>query len=288
MPAGCLPFWYADVLPDVLQIRVCNQPPLPRNLSPFSFCPVMSTTPGRLLLIPTPLYQPGEAQPWLLEADRQQVSQLTDFYVETPKVARRWLGQLGMARPIQELAIHPLPAPRDKGSRDRGSPHRTPEAWLAPLLAGRDAGLLSDAGCPGVADPGALLVAAAHARGIEVVPLVGPSSILLGLMASGLNGQQFAFHGYLPSQAEERTRSIARLAQRSKQQYETELLIETPYRNQAMAEALIAHLPEEARLCIATDLTGAGQSIRTHTVREWRRQPPEMPDRKPALFLFLA
>ena len=258
----------------------------------------MSTTPGRLLLIPTPLYQPGEAQPWLLEADRQQVSQLTDFYVETPKVARRWLGQLGMARPIQELAIHPLPAPRDKGARDKGprdrgphdmgAPHRNPEAWLAPLLAGRDAGLLSDAGCPGVADPGALLVEAAHGRGIEVVPLVGPSSILLGLMASGLNGQQFAFHGYLPSQAEERTRSIARLAQRSKQQHETELLIETPYRNQAMAEALITHLPEEARLCIATDLTGAGQSIRTHTVREWRRQPPEMPDRKPALFLFLA
>ena len=139
---------------------------------------------GRLLLVPTPLQQPEEClQPWLLEPDRQRVSALTDFLVETPKAARRWLGLLGMQQPIRDLQLRALP-----GKSEGKTPRLDARDWLAPALEGRDMGLLSDAGCPGVADPGALLVEAAHRLGIEVVPLVGPSSLLLGLMASGLNG----------------------------------------------------------------------------------------------------
>ncbi|MDO4682538.1 MAG: SAM-dependent methyltransferase [Lautropia sp.] len=240
--------------------------------------------PGRLYLIPTPLMQPDEVQgAWLLEADRQRLTGLTTFYVETPKTARRWLGKLGLDQPIQQLDLRPVPSAREG---KRVQPQDT--EWLAPLLAGQDAGLLSDAGCPGVADPGALLVAAAHRQGIEVYPLVGPSSILLGLMASGFNGQQFAFHGYLPTATDEREAAIDKLARRSASLHETQLLIETPYRNQAMAEALIRHLPDRARLCIATDLTGKDQRIQTRCVVDWRRRPPELPARKPALFLFQA
>ena len=243
--------------------------------------------PGRLLLIPTPLQQPEESGTWLLEADRARVAALAHFYVETPKTARRWLGVLGLERPMQELSLHVLPDRAGKG-KQAAPEARDPAQWLAPLLAGEDAGLLSDAGCPGVADPGGQLVAAAHAQGIEVIPLVGPSSLLLGLMASGLNGQRFAFQGYLPSQPEERGRAIVQLAQRSRSQRETQLLIETPYRNQAMAEALITHLPGDARLCIATDLTGPVQSVRTLPVSEGRKKLPELPPKRPAVFLFLA
>ena len=243
--------------------------------------------PGRLLLIPTPLQQPEESGTWLLEADRARVAALAHFYVETPKTARRWLGVLGLERPMQELSLHVLPDRAGKG-KQAAPEARDPAQWLVPLLAGEDAGLLSDAGCPGVADPGGQLVAAAHAQGIEVIPLVGPSSLLLGLMASGLNGQRFAFQGYLPSQPEERGRAIVQLAQRSRSQRETQLLIETPYRNQAMAEALITHLPGDARLCIATDLTGPAQSVRTLPVSQWRKILPELPPKRPAVFLFLA
>lgn len=234
---------------------------------------------GRLFLIPTPLQQAEESTPCLLEADRERIAGLTHFFVETPKTARRWLGKLGLANPLQALNLRPLP------TRDTQIDARD---WLAPLLAGQDAGLLSDAGCPGVADPGALLVEAAHALDIEVLPLVGPSSILLGLMGSGLNGQRFCFHGYLPTAADERAKAIEQLARRSAQDRETQILIETPYRNQAMAEALIRHLPPRARLCLATDLTGQAQRICTRRVSDWRKSPPEMPGKRPALFLFLA
>lgn len=239
---------------------------------------------GRLLLIPSPLTQDDAPRAWLCEPDRLRVAELTRFYVETPKTARRWLRHLGLATPLQALDVRALPAVAAKASD--AAPDWSP--WLAPLLAGADVGLLSDAGCPGIADPGAALVAAAHDAGVTVDPLIGPSSILLGLMGSGLDGQRFAFHGYLPVDRAERTHAIQALAERSAARRETQIAIETPYRNAAFADSLVQTLPSTARLCIAIDLGGPGQSIRTRRVSDWRRAPPMLDRRLPAVFLFLA
>src|SRR5690606_466398 len=155
----------------------------------------------------------------------------------------------------------------------------------APMAAGENVGLLSDAGCPGVADPGARLVAAAHDAGIEVQPLIGPSSLRLAIMASGLNGQRFAFQGYRPVGGGDRQQAIERLARRSAADSETIMIIATPSRNQAMADSLLEVLPPASRLCIAVDLTGASESVRCRTVAAWRRAPPSLPRKLPAVFL---
>ncbi len=234
--------------------------------------------PGTLYLIPTPLNQdPAGTPDWLAPAEAALLADVRRFAVETPKVARGWLGRLLPSVPVRLLDIRPLPAgePRAPGWED----------WLAPLRAGESVGLLSDAGCPGIADPGAALVGAAHDAGIPVRPLVGPSAILLLLMASGLQGQRFAFHGYLPVNPAERDEVIRDLAQRARQRDETQVLIETPYRNQAIADSLIAALPAEAILVIGADLTGANESITRRRVAQWRRQPPAL-GRVPASFLF--
>lgn len=233
---------------------------------------------GRLLLIPAPLEQHADPHPWLCEPDRLAVGSLRRFYVETPKTARLWLKVLPVTAPLQSLEIRTIP-PADTDADWR--------EWLAPMMAGETVGLLSDAGCPGVADPGANLVRAAHAAGIEVHPLIGPSSLLLGLMASGLNGQRFSFQGYLPVDRVERQQAIERLARRSASERETVLLIETPYRNQAMADSLIESLPGGCHLCIAVDLSGRSQSIACKPVGAWRKQPPTLPRKLPAVFLFL-
>jgi 16S rRNA (cytidine1402-2'-O)-methyltransferase len=233
---------------------------------------------GRLLLIPAPLEQTPQPRPWLCEPDRALAGSLSRFYVETPKTARVWLKALPTVQPLQSLQLRALP-PADA---------RTDWAeWLAPMTRGETVGLLSDAGCPGVADPGAQLVAAAHAAGIEVRPLIGPSSLLLALMASGLNGQRFSFQGYLPVDRAERRQALESLARRSAAERETVMLIETPYRNQAMADSLLEALPPSARLCIAVDLTGADESVRCRPVTAWRRAPPALPRKLPAVFLFL-
>jgi 16S rRNA (cytidine1402-2'-O)-methyltransferase len=234
--------------------------------------------PGRLLLIPAPLEQVPEPRPWLCEPDRLLASGLTRFYVETPKTARVWLKALPTTQPLQALQIRALPA--------ADAPTEWHD-WLAPMAQGESVGLLSDAGCPGVADPGARLVAAAHDAGLEVRPLIGPSSLLLALMASGLNGQRFTFQGYLPVDRAERRQAIETLARRSAADGETVMLIETPYRNQAMAETLMEALPASARLCIAMDLTGAAESVCCRPVAAWRRAPPVLPRKLPAVFLFL-
>ncbi|MGE0802650.1 MAG: SAM-dependent methyltransferase [Lautropia sp.] len=250
--------------------------------------------PGCLLLVPTPLAQPDEASQWLSEPDRRRVAALTRFYVETPKTARAWLQRVPLATPLAAVELRALPrdAEQPRNAGDGAGAGGTGSAgwddWLAPLRRGEDVGLLSDAGCPGIADPGAALVAAAHAAGIGVVPLVGPSSIVLGLMASGLEGQRFAFHGYLPVEAAARTQAIRLLAARSAERRETQIAIETPYRNGAFAAALLANLPPSARLCVASDLGGAAQSIRTRSVADWRRTPPELDPKRPAIFLFQA
>lgn len=234
--------------------------------------------PGTLYLIPTPLHQaPAEAADWLAPAEAARLAGLRRFAVETPKVARAWLARLLPTVPVRQLEIHPLP----------GADEPAPDwaRWLAPMLAGESMGLLSDAGCPGIADPGAALVGAAHAAGIPVRPVVGPSAIVLALMASGLQGQRFAFHGYLPVAPAQREQAIRDLARRAHERDETQILIETPYRNQALVDSLIATLPPDAVLVIAADLSGPDEQITRHRIDRWRRAPPRLP-RAPATLLF--
>jgi 16S rRNA (cytidine1402-2'-O)-methyltransferase len=158
---------------------------------------------------------------------------------------------------------------------------------LQPLREGRSLGLLSEAGCPAIADPGALLVEAAHREGFRVVPLVGPSAITLALMASGLEGQRFAFCGYLPRDPGERAKRIRELEARSRKEAETEIFIETPYRNDAMVSSLLEACSPTTRVCIAADLTLSSESVRTKPIADWRRAPPAI-GKRPAVFLLLA
>ena len=198
------------------------------------------------------------------------IRSLKDFVVENAKSARAFLGALGM--PVRELNIVAIDEPRD---------------LLAPLREGRPLGLLSEAGCPAIADPGAALVEAAHREGFRVVPLVGPSSITLALMASGLEGQRFAFCGYLPRDGAERSQRIKQLEQRSRRERETEIFIETPYRNDALFAALLEGCAAATRLCVAADLTLATESVHTRSVAEWRRARTAI-GKRPAVFLLLA
>ena len=204
---------------------------------------------------------------------------LTHWVVETPKAARAFLNSLGMPVPLAQLDMAPL--------------SRAPEAAelaaaLATLRNGGDIGLMSDAGCPGVADPGSVLVAAAHAAGIRVVPLVGPSAILLALMASGFNGQRFCFHGYLPVKPDARTEALRALEAQSKAGARTEIFIETPYRNVAMLAALADALKPSTTVCIAADLTLATEHIERATAREWKERDLTRFERRPAIFLLQA
>src|SRR5690606_31331329 len=194
--------------------------------------------------------------------------------------ARAHLKQLDYPHPLRETDIRELPA-------DGPSAAAALDALLAPALAGIDLGLMSDAGCPAVADPGARLVARAHALGIRVAPLVGPSSILLGLMGSGLNGQSFAFHGYLPVAESERDARIRALEEESRHLQRTQIFIETPYRNERMVDALLKHCRPQTRLCIACDLTTADEFLHTRTISGWRKAPPVKLAKRPALFLLL-
>ena len=198
---------------------------------------------------------------------------IRDFAVENAKSARAFLSALEMPCPLRELRITEIGTDA--------------HALLAPLRAGRPLGVISEAGCPGIADPGQALVAEAHRAGFRVVPLVGPSSLLLALMASGLEGQRFAFCGYLPREAAARTRRIRELERRSRTARETQIFIETPYRNDALLGALIEACAPDTRLCVAADLTLESELIVTRRVGEWRRVRPALL-RRPAVFLLLA
>ena len=241
----------------------------------------MSGTPGKpgtLYLIPTPLHQdPTGAADWLAPAEAARLAGIRRFAVETPKVARAWLARLLPTVAVRQLEIRPLPG-ADEAAPDWAG-------WLAPVLAGESMGLLSDAGCPGIADPGAALVGAAHAAGIPVRPVVGPSAIVLALMASGLQGQRFAFHGYLPVASAQREQAIRDLGRRAREHDETQILIETPYRNQALVDSLIATLPADAHLVIAVGLSGPDEQITRRRIDQWRHEPPTLP-RAPATLLF--
>ena len=238
-------------------------------------------TRGTLYLIPVAL---GEATPWsaFLPAQAQAIAAgLRRFVVETARAARAHLKQLDYPHPLRDTDIRELPA-------DGPGAAAALDALLAPALAGEDIGLMSDAGCPAVADPGARLVARAHALGIRVAPLVGPSSILLGLMGSGLNGQSFAFHGYLPVAEGERDAALRALEDESRKLGRTQIFIETPYRNERMLDALLKLLKPDTRLCIACDLNTANETLLTRSVRDWRKAGRPALARRPALFLLLA
>lgn len=230
---------------------------------------------GTLYLIPAPL---GEGDPaWVLPVGvQQQISRLNRFIVEHPKTARHFLKQLNLQRAIQTLKLEVL---------DEHTPLTELEILLAPLLAGEDVGLLSEAGCPAVADPGGVLVRLAHRRQIRVVPLVGPSAILLALMASGLNGQRFRFHGYLPVTPDARDKKILQLEKASTVADETQIFIETPYRNRKLLEVLVQQCHAETDLCVACNLTQPDELVLTQAVNEWRQG--NWPDlhKKPTVFL---
>lgn len=233
---------------------------------------------GSLYLIPTPLSD-AAAIATTAPSVSQLLARLEVFIVEKPKTARRFLGQFPLARPLAEMQWLVL---------DKLTPASAIDALLAPLLAGKDAGLLSEAGCPAVADPGAVLVRAAHGKGIKVVPLIGPSSILLALMASGLNGQRFRFHGYLPVQTEQRRNALRTLEESSLKHDETEIFIETPYRNLQLYADLLAVCAATSQLCVATDLTAASEQIELATIAERRRRPPPQIHRRPSIFVLAA
>lgn len=191
-----------------------------------------------------------------------------------------------LAHALQQIGIVELPRPPKGGHKTVAPPDLAP--LLAPLLAGHDLGLISEAGLPAVADPGAALVQAAHAAGIEVVALPGPSSLLLALAASGLNGQSFAFVGYLPVDAPARAARLRELEALSRKAQQTQLLIETPYRNGAMLDAMLANLQAGTRISVSCGLTAPGALTRTDTVARWRAQPSALPADRPAVFALLA
>jgi 16S rRNA (cytidine1402-2'-O)-methyltransferase len=233
---------------------------------------------GTLYLIPVPL-GPGAPADVLPPPVLQIVRTLDTYVAEHAKSARAFLKAAAHPLPLQQIAISEL----NEHTRDTDV-----AALLAPLLAGKDVGLISEAGCPAVADPGASLVALAQKEGIHVVPLIGPSSLLLALMASGLSGQNFAFHGYLPAKEDERKKRLKSLENESRQERRTQLFIETPYRNRQMFDAVVASCTPQTRLCIATDLSLLSESVRTKTIGEWKKGEAPDIDRRPTVFLLQA
>ncbi|MGY5850461.1 SAM-dependent methyltransferase [Salegentibacter sp. F14] len=229
---------------------------------------------GRLFLIPTTL---GNENPLevLPEKVKEVLDGLNDLIVENEKTARRHIKQLLPQKSQQALNLHSL----NKFTEPTALP-----GFLEACKAGRDMGLMSEAGCPGVADPGAEIVKIAHREGIRVVPLVGPSSILLAMMASGMNGQSFSFHGYLPIDKKARKQEIKFLERLSAEKNQAQLFIETPYRNNKMLEDLVQHLHPATRICVACDLTLASEFVITKTASEWRQTKTDL-HKRPAIFI---
>jgi 16S rRNA (cytidine1402-2'-O)-methyltransferase len=230
---------------------------------------------GSLYLIPVPIDQ-NSKEPVLLEKHQKIVRDLDYFIVENEKTARFYLSAFSLSKPIHQLNFEVL---------DKSLGQEEIKNFLVPLLKGFSVGLLSESGCPAVADPGAKIVALAHQNNIKVIPMTGPSSILLALMASGLNGQQFKFHGYLPSDKDERIKKIISIENESKKNNETQIFIETPYRNQHVFNDLIKTLKEQTKLCIGLDLTSDNEFILTKNIKDWKKEITKDLKNKPCIFL---
>lgn len=229
---------------------------------------------GSLWLIPSPISEsePLEVLPLSIKRTLERVSH---YAVENEKTARRFIKKALPSKDQSELVLTVL---------NKFTPEEQWMEMLEPCFQGRDLGLISEAGCPGVADPGSELVELAHRSGIRVRPMVGPSSIVMALMASGMNGQSFAFNGYLPIEKDERRRKIKEFERLSRSSGQTQIFIETPYRNQKLFLELLQQLAPDTRLCIAADLTGSGEFIKTQSARDWKSASLEL-GKIPALFL---
>lgn len=227
-----------------------------------------------LYLIPVPLSE-GALTRVLPSMNVELVRDIRHYVVENVRSARRFLKKCDPAIDIDALTFSEL------------NGHTRPEeveAMLQPLEQGLPVGVISEAGCPAIADPGADLVAIAQRKGLRVHPLVGPSSIVMGLMASGFNGQSFAFVGYLPIEAGARARKLKEMEQRIVRDDQTQIFIETPYRNQRLFDELLKHLPAAMRLCVAVDITGKDERIATRTIAQWKAHPIQL-EKVPAIFL---
>jgi len=228
---------------------------------------------GTLYLIPVPLAEEVAHKtftPYLVDT----INQIDTYIVENSKTARRFLNEAGLKTPQKDLIVH-----------DYGKHNRTDLGqFFNELKAGKDVGLMSEAGCPGIADPGADIVAEAHKRGIKVVPLVGPSSILLALMASGFNGQSFAFWGYLPIDKEQRTKRIKDLDLSASRYKQTQIFIETPFRNNQLFEEVLKSCKPNTQICVASNLTAEDEFIKTQSVYNWRKEEIDL-HKKPTIFL---
>lgn len=230
---------------------------------------------GKIYMLPCPISE-GNPYDVLPEANRAVMGGLDYFIVENVRTARRFLSAAKIGRPIEELEFAEC------------NEHTTAleiEPLLKPILEGRSAGIISEAGLPGVADPGADVVALAQKKGIEVIPLVGPSSILMALMASGQNGQSFAFNGYLPIKPAERAKALRNFERRALTEGQSQIFIEAPYRNEKLLRDMLATLSGSTRVTVAVDITSPTQIIRTLSVEQWRKTPlPDM-HKRPTIFI---
>jgi len=230
---------------------------------------------GTIYLIPTVLAE-GTADQVISPQVKDTVRHLTYFIVENLRTARRYVKSICPELVIEQLTFVQV---------DKDATPAQVQASLKPVLEGKDAGIISEAGCPGIADPGAEVVKYAHQKNIKVVPFAGPSAILLSLMASGFNGQQFAFHGYLPIEKRDRLQALRQLEKEMHQRNQTQIFMETPYRNNKLLEDLLATLHPDTRLCIAANITSPEHEfIQTKAIQQWRGQLPDI-HKQPAVFL---
>ncbi|RZM25675.1 MAG: SAM-dependent methyltransferase [Pedobacter sp.] len=231
-------------------------------------------TKGTLFLIPVPLSD-NSAHKSFTAYLGDTINSIGTYIVENEKTARKFLKEAGIKIPQSDLVIH------DYGKHKRND---SMVPYFKELMTGKDVGLMSEAGCPGIADPGAEVVLEAHKRGIKVVPLVGPSSILLALMASGFNGQSFTFNGYLPIDKVERGKRIKELEQIAENKKQTQLFIETPFRNNHLFEDVLKNTAAQTLLCVATNLTGDDEYVKTMSIGQWRQERIDL-HKKPTIFL---
>ena len=236
-----------------------------------------TTASGQLFLIPS-VIAPETAERVLPPQVLEVLGRLDYFLAENVRTSRRFISALKLGRPIDQLQLNVL---------DKRTPVQEVATLMAPLHRGHDLGILSEAGCPGVADPGAVAVAYAHRHGIAVVPLVGPSSFLLALMASGFSGQSFTFHGYLPIDKEARRKAIRQLEKDARQRRQTQIFMETPYRNEALLRDVLSQCSADILVCVAKDITGPNERITTQTVRQWQQRVPAL-HKIPTVFLLSA